>query len=263
MLRTRRCLFSRPFGLQLWSVLFWAALSPCSGAEPRTFSVGVEDYPNFLPYSSCVKGQYSGLGRDILDAFAHERGYVFRYEVYPLKRRDRLFVEGRLDFSFPDNPNWVADLKKKVSIAYAPMLEFTDGVLLNASDRGKGVAHLKVLGIPLGFTPYPYQQLMMAGALRVEESQQYDALYEQLIMRRVDGAYMNTRIARHYWSRLHPDRKTALVYDANLPHASGYWYLSSIKYSSIIDEFKRYLAAHRQDVDELKKRYGFDAAEDE
>ena len=43
---------------------------------------------------------------------------------------------------------------------------------------------------------------MSAGSLRIEETAEYDALYEKLIMRRVDGAYMNTRIARHYWTKI-------------------------------------------------------------
>ena len=37
---------------------------------PVVFSVGVEDYPNFLPYSEYHNGEYRGLGRAIMDAFA-------------------------------------------------------------------------------------------------------------------------------------------------------------------------------------------------
>ena len=244
------------------AILLGALAAVCAAQETKTFTVGVEDYPNFLPYTAYQQGQYRGLGKDILDLFAKTRGYVFRYEVYPLKRRDREFVNGQLDFSFPDNPNWVADLKRHVKISYAPMLPFTDGVLVNTDALGKGLARLKVLGVPLGFTPYPYQQLMMTGALRTEESTQYDALYRKLIARRVDGAYMNTRIARYYWSQLHPG-ETPVVYDRDLPHASGYWCLSSIKHGKIIAEFKEFLVSHRRQVDELKAQYGFQDAEDE
>jgi hypothetical protein len=179
-----------------------------------------------------------------------------------LKRRDALFVSGKLDFIFPDNPNWVADLKKRVTVSYAPMLEFTDGVLVNPNSLGKGLSHLKVLGIPLGFTPYPYQQLMTTGVLRVEESLQYDTLYQKLIAKRIDGAYMNTRIARYYWSKIRKEEEAPVVYDPDLPHASGYWYLSSIKYGRVIDEFKRYLSTHQAEIDELKKRYDFHSNED-
>jgi len=241
------------------------AISAAAGAaeDNKTYTVGVEDYKNFLPYSEVKDGVYGGLGKDMLDAFAKQKGYTFIYKVYPLKRRDQLFVEGQLDLAFPDNPNWVADLKKNLRISYAPMLEFTDGVLVQPRDMGKGMNRLKVLGIPLGFTPYPYQQLMSSGSLRVEESANYDGLYEKLIMKRVDGAYMNTRIARYYWTQIKKYDQLPVVYDPDLPHASGQWYLSSHKHPKLIDEFKKFLAANKDSIDEMKKRYGFQSGDDQ
>ncbi len=228
-----------------------------AAGEPRTYTVGVEDYENFLPYSEYKHGVYGGLGKAILDAFAAERRYVFRYVVLPLRRRDRLFVGGELDFAFPDNPNWVTDLKRHVTIRYAPMLEFTDGVLVRQENLGKGVNRLKVLGIPLGFTPFPYQQLMTTGALRVEESSSYDNLYDKLLARRVDGAYMNTRIAAYYWTKIRKQEEVPLVYDPDLPHGSGYWYFSSVKHPKIVDEFKAFMEANQPLIARLKEQYGF------
>lgn len=223
----------------------------------KTFTIGVEDYTNFLPYSDYKDGKYGGLGKDILDIFAKQQGYTFTYLVYPLKRRDRLFVDGHVDLAFPDNPNWVADLKKQLNISYAPMLEFTDGVLVRGENMSKGIARIKVLGIPLGFTPYPYQQLMSTGTLRVEESSNYDGLYQKLILKRVDGAYMNTRIAQYYWSKIQKQEHAPVMYDPDLPHASGYWYLSSHKYPKLIDEFKKFMQSNKVEIDELKQRYEF------
>ncbi|MBB3118332.1 substrate-binding periplasmic protein [Pseudoduganella violacea] len=248
-----------------FSVLLAATLL-CGGvhaAEGKTFTVGVEDYKHFLPYSEVRNDQYGGLGRDILDAFARHKGYAFVYKIYPLKRRDRLFVDGLVDLAFPDNPNWVADLKKDVNISYAPMLEFTDGVLVRPENLGKGVGRLKTLGIPLGFTPYPYQQLMSSGALRIEETGDYDSLYDKLLAKRVDGAYMNTRIARHYWTRIRKAGQPPLVYDPDLPHASGQWYLSSHKYPQVIEEFRKFMLSNKAEIDELKKKYEFQAATDQ
>jgi ABC-type amino acid transport substrate-binding protein len=242
--------------------LLLAAL-PAMAEGNKTFTVGVEDYKNFLPYSEYKDGKYNGLGKDILDAFAKQQGYTFIYQVYPLKRRDRLFVDGKLDFSFPDNPNWVADLKKNVNISYAPILEFTDGVLVRNGEQGKGVGRIKVLGIPLGFTPYPYQQLMTTGALRVEESAEYDALYQKLTLGRVDGAYMNTRIATYYWSKIRGYEQAPVVYDPNLPHASGYWYFSSQKHPDVIEEFKKFMTTNKDMIEELRKRYQFQGGRDE
>lgn len=226
-------------------------------SQPRKFTIGVEDYENFLPYSQYKSGHFDGLGRAILDAFAQQHGYVFDYKVYPLKRRDNLFTGGQLDFAFPDNPNWVTVLKKGLRISYAPMLEFTDGVLVRPENIGKGVEAIKTLGIPLGFTPYPYQQLISSGAMRLEESNYYDRLYEKLVRRRVDGAYMNTRIALYYWTHVERYSDAPVVFDPDLPHASGHWYLSSMRYPQVIEEFKTFMKNNKALVDELKARWQF------
>ena len=238
--------------------IVWSWSCICGAQELKKFTIGVEDYPNFLPYSEYKNMEYKGLGRAILDAFGKQAGYMFSYRVLPLKRRDSMFINGQLDFAFPDNPNWVTDLKKNVTIRYAPMLDFTDGVLVRNEDIGKGTRHLKLLGIPLGFTPYPYQQLMTAGALRVEESGNYDALYSKLIAHHIDGAYINTRIAQYYWTNVRQLKQVPVSYDPDLPHTSGKWYLSSIKYPKIIAEFDSFLRNNQPLIGELKKQYGFE-----
>jgi ABC-type amino acid transport substrate-binding protein len=241
-------------------LLLGALVYPALAAPNKVFTVGVEDYPNFLPYSEYQNSKYSGLGKDILDAFAHEHGYTFDYQVYPLKRRDNLFVLGKLDLIFPDNPEWIPDLKQGKNIAYAQMLEFTDGVLVLKKNRGRGVGAIKVLGTPLGFTPFPFLEQIRWGAVAVEESISYDALYDKLAAGRVDGAYMNTEIAQHYFAKVPKFQAGNIIYDADLPHATGYWCLSSMAYPDIVKEFKEFMEKNKPLVDELKRRYQFNVA---
>jgi len=232
----------------------WAANA---AAQALSYTVGVQDYENYLPYSEYKQGEYRGLGRDVLDAFAKSQGYEFVYQVLPLKRRDAMFVRGELDLSFPDNPNWVTVLKQGRHISYAPVLEFTDGVLVRQSDKGKPLARIRTLGIPLGFTPYPYQQLVNSGAMRLEESARYDKLYEKLARGHVDAAYMNTRVAEHYWRDVARDARAPAVYDPDLPHASDFHYLASFKHPEVIARFRDFMKNNKALVDELKRRYGF------
>ncbi|MBV8657587.1 MAG: hypothetical protein JO142_07165 [Burkholderiales bacterium] len=58
----------------------------CGAADAKTVGVGVgvEDYRHFLPYSAFHDGMYGGLGKDMLDAFAKDRGYTFNDVVYAL-----------------------------------------------------------------------------------------------------------------------------------------------------------------------------------
>ncbi|MBV8636386.1 MAG: hypothetical protein JO002_17980, partial [Burkholderiaceae bacterium] len=65
--------------LTLLTGMTLAGGASCVWANERTFTVGVEDYPNFLPYSEFKNDTYGGLGRAILDAFAKKHGYKFEY----------------------------------------------------------------------------------------------------------------------------------------------------------------------------------------
>lgn len=232
------------------------SISQLTLAAP-VYTIGVQDYENYLPYSEYKHGEYRGLGRAILDAFADKYGFVFRYVVYPLKRRDMQFVNGNLDFAFPDNPNWITDQKKGIKISYAPMLEFTDGVLVRPDDVGKPISRIKTLGMPLGFTPYPYSSYLESGAIKLESTAAYDVLYQKLVLKRVDGAYMNTRVAKYYWSHIQIWDEAPVRYDGALPHATGYHFLSSIKYPAIIEEFKQFMADNKVMIENLKKQYQF------
>jgi len=224
--------------------------------EVKVFTVGVEDYENWLPYSQFKNGKYEGLGRDILDLFAQKKGYVFNYEVFPLKRRDRMFVNQQLDLSFPDNPGWVKDLKQGLEIKYAPVLKFIDGVMVLPENLGKGIEDLKTLGIPLGFTPYQYLKPIQEGKIQQFTYPNYDSLYHKVELKHIDGAYMNIDIAKYYMNK-NLNRPLSLSFDPSLPHAKGYWHLASIKHPELIKEFTLFIQENYAEVDELKKKYGF------
>ncbi|HLO95332.1 MAG TPA: hypothetical protein VK195_13545 [Burkholderiaceae bacterium] len=151
------------------------------------------------------------------DAFAASRGLAFRHVVLPLKRRDAMFVRADLDFIFPNHANGVTTLTGGLRLAHAPMMAFTDGVLVRPQDLGKEVDRVKVLDIPNGFGPYPYQQLINSGRTRIEESVQYDRLYEKLQRGRVDGAYLKKRTAEYYFAHVQGEGGEAPVFDPDHP----------------------------------------------
>lgn len=250
---TRRCCLFLKQILTICSIFLFFCQS-VSAFE--TYTMGVEDYRDFLPYSSYRNKKYSGLGKDILDLFSREKGYVFKYVVLPLKRRDLYFLQKKLDFIFPDNPYWVTDIKKGVDIAYAPMLAFTDGVVVKIENKGKGLENLKHLGIPIGFTPWQYLDKIKTNDIRVEESN-YNGLYYKLLHDRIDGAYVNVKIARYYWNKVEEFKNKPFVFDPDLPHATGYWHVSSIKYPEIIKEFEVFFEENKARIETLKNRYNF------
>ena len=240
--------------------LTFAFLSGFSCAAGQVYTVGVQDYEHHLPYSQYEDKVYSGLGKDILDLFAKKKSYVFKYEAYPLKRVDALYLAGKTDFRFPDNPYWVADQKKGLDIKYTPLLKFTDGVLVLPKNLGKGVGSLKKLGMPLGFTPYGYLDLIKEGKISLYENPSYLGLYDQVWSGKIDGAYANTRVAKYYWSKIKGVGALPVVYDPDLPHTTDFHHISSFKHKNIIDEIDAFMKdeSNKAAIEELKRNYKFD-----
>ena len=91
------------------------------------------------------------------------------------------------------------------------------------------------------------------------EFTEYDSLYRKLIAGRVDGAYMDVRVAKRYWMKMQKINEPPIEYDADLPHASDYFCLSSIAYPQVIKEFQQFLDTNKALIDELKAKYEFAA----
>ncbi len=240
------------------SILFILLLIPSFlAAQNNRFLIGVEEL-DYLPFYSAVDKNYTGYARELLDAFAKERGYVFEYKPLPVKRLFDTFLKQQVDFKFPDHPNWQADLKKEYQIAYTePLTAYTDGVMVLPGNKGRGIEHLKKLGTVLGFTAWDYLDYIKKGTIEITENSSFESLLKQVIMGRIDGAYINPEVARYQLEKV-MNQPAALVFDPALPHIKGAYLLSTIKHKSILGEFNQFLKEKAGLVDQLRKKHSLD-----
>lgn len=226
-----------------------------SPLQAQSFSVGVELQP-YLPYSDVQDGEYLGYGRDLLDAFAAYQGYQFSYRPLPVRRLLNDFLGGRVDFKYPDNPRWNADLKKGYPVhfsqAAAPAI---DGVLVKPQFVGQGSARLHRLGTQRGFTPWPYLADIQTGRITLIQANNIDSLLAMALSNRVDGVYLNPQVVRH--RLLHNGKNgDALVFDPGLAYQDDHYFLSSIKHPEVIEQFNAFLSSQAELVRALKQRHG-------
>lgn len=223
-------------------------------AGARELVVGVENQ-NYRPYYWTEDGQYHSPARDILDAFARQQGLRLTYAPLPINRLYKRFLDGGLDFKFPDAPEWKSELKQGKTIAYSdPVLPFVDGVMVRPERKGQGPGQLKVLGTMLGFTPWAYLDQAKAGKVRLTENASLGGLLEQVIMGRVDGAYVNPVVANHHM-RAVLGKAGELVFDPGLPHLESAYMLSSLKHPEVVEAFNLFMKTHKEMVAKVKKRY--------
>ncbi|MFZ6741983.1 substrate-binding periplasmic protein [Undibacterium sp. JH2W] len=230
------------------------------GFAQKVYVIGVEDL-EYYPQYSHKDGQYIGFARELLDAFAKSKGYKFEYKILPL---NRLFLEhlhgSGLDFQYPDNVYWEAQLRTGVKIYYSkPVMPFIDGVVVLPGNKGRGKKHLQVLGTMTGFTPWNYLDAIKNKEVTVFENDSFISLLKQTMLKRVDGAYINIEVARYQLREIlhQPD---ALVFDPDLPHTKDYYYLSSTKHPQVIQEFNEFLVKEKDLYEQSRKKLAIESS---
>lgn len=224
-------------------------------AQAETYKVGVEDI-DYYPVYTTRDGQYSGFAKDLLDMFAEAQGHKFEYKAYPIARLIGTFVEGQVDFKFPDNPNWAGDAKKGKTVHYSePAQPYTDGTLVLPKHKGKGLDALGKLGIVRGFTPWDYLGSIEQGKVQLNEVSNVEAMMNLGLSERVGGVYFNVDVARHVLAE-QLKKPGGLEFDDTLPHTKSQYHLSTIKHPELIEQFNVWLAANADKVEKLRKQYG-------
>lgn len=217
--------------------------------------VGVELQP-YRPYSDVREGVYQGYGRELLDAFARHQGYRFVYVPLPVRRLLNDFLGGRVDLKFPDHPQWNADQKAGHAIRYSqPAAPYVDGVLVKPQHLGQGLARIRLLGTQNGFTPWPYLDDIRSGRLRLIQASQIDSLLRMALGDRVDAVYLNPHVVAHHLREMQLPAGT-LTFDPQLPHVEDHYYVSSIHWPQLIDEFDRFLREQAELVAQIRLRHG-------
>lgn len=224
-------------------------------AFAQNVTVGVEHLAYF-PHYAVEKNEYVGFGRAVLDAFSTESGVVFDYKPMPVARLFHAYVQGEVDFKYPDNPLWMADMKVGKNIVYSePVVDYIDGVMVVPDRVGRPPSDIKRLGTVLGFTPWVWLPMVSSGTVALSENPDFAALLQQTLHGRIDGAYANVAVARHQLtSQLRqPD---GLTFDPALPHVRDSYRLSTIKRPEVLQRFNAWIVANPQRLAELKKQYG-------
>jgi len=221
----------------------------------QNYVVGVQNFKEYLPYSTYQNNDYSGFNRELLDLFASVNGYNFEYRALPIKRLYSDFLEGKVDLKYPDSPFWSKNLKEGIDVIYSDALvEYIDGVIVKTERLNAGIESLKTLGMIGGFTPFAYLGRINDNKISVQEVFNIEGLLRQVNSGRVDGAYLNTMVSQYYIDKT-LGQGTKLVFDPDLPFSKGTRHLSTIKYPELIANFNKFLIEHKAEVDTLKEKY--------
>lgn len=223
-------------------------------ASAEHFVVGVEAIDYMPHYGFNGKGEYQGFARDLIDAYAADRGHRIEYRPLPVNRLFHEMLDGTVDFKYPDNPFWQAGLKTGKTMTYSdPVVVYIDGVLVRPDNKGKGIDALQILGTVRGFTAFDYLDRIKSGAVSLEENPSSSGLMLQVINKRIDGAYVNVAVA--YSTLDGMGRPGDLTFDPGLPYTKASYKLSTVKHPDVIADFNAWQKSHADLIAGLKAKW--------
>jgi len=228
-------------------------------ADDKPLVVGVEEQ-DYLPNYGWKDGVFYGAGSDILGAFAADQGYKITYRALPIRRLYAETFNGNVDIKFPDSPDWAADVKKGFKLTYStPVIGFIDGVVVKPDRLGHGISAIHTLGTMGGFTvSNDWRSRISAGTVELKENSRLDQLLRQVMLDRVDGAYVSVAAALYVVDKS-LGQKGGLAFDPGLPFQKGNYLASSVSHPEIIQEFNRWMAGHQDQIKGIKTRWGVDS----
>ena len=233
---------------------FLCAFLTGNASSQTTYVIGVEDV-KYFPHYDHERNEYKGYARAILDAFAKAEGIRFEYRIIPVNRLYREFLDGNVDFKYPDNPVWAQSLKEGLDVSYSvPLAGYIDGTMVLKEHLGKGAGRLQTVGTIRGFTPWDYFDRIQAGTLSVSENREVDRLLAQVLRGRIDGAYLNVDVARYYLEKV-LRKPGELVFDDALPHTRDGYHLSTFKHPEITRRMTQFIRDNQNVVRALQTEH--------
>lgn len=241
------------------ALLVWIGSTCAAHAEPeagRVFVVGVESLQYYPLHSLDRNNEFTGFAREVLDAFARRHGYTFRYVPLPINRLyAALLRERTVDFKYPDNPKWREELRTGINLSYSDAVVTTEeGAMVLPRRRGRPLAEFKTLGTALGFTPWPYQEVIDSKAITLTTNPSFEGLLRLALAGHIDAVYVNVDVANHM---LDDPLKApgGLQFDPGLPHARSDFRLSTVRYPAVVQQFSQFLQQERGWLRQLRSRY--------
>lgn len=199
------------------------------------------------------EGEFTGLSRDILDAFAQASGHQFVYKPMPVKRLAIALEKGEIHIRYPDHARWNASEKVGKNYKYSEALTSTvSGLNFLTKNEGKPI---KVIGVPLGYSVTEFRDLAQTGKVRLVESPDMQALVRMALVGRIDALYGNRDLVRHLGREAGLAEGT-FAFDAAEPHTRHPYLLSSLQHPELLEQFSTWAEANKALIASIHAKYG-------
>ncbi|MCW8092446.1 transporter substrate-binding domain-containing protein [Alteromonas sp. ASW11-130] len=225
----------------------------------KVFTIGVEAI-DYYPHFRFMHETDKGFGWAVMEAFSNQSGYEFKYIPLPVARLRNAMRHGKLDFAYPDNPNWHEEESVKSFKYSLPFAIAMGGTMVSREWVNPKLENFQSLSVVRGFSPIKWLALFENDNVQRVNVNDTTAALELVLRKRVTGADVEYHVAKHHLRRL--NRENELKLAVTLPFDTVGFRLSTIKHHHIIAEFDTFLIKHADLIDNLKKQYNLQDPQD-
>jgi hypothetical protein len=221
-------------------------------AQADSVTVGIENL-DYYPYYSSSGGNNTGAAIALFEKFSKDSEHEIKFKALPVARLLPTFLTNNIRYKFPANPNWAKGAKVGIDIVYSePVFKFTDGVLVKAENKGKGI---KKLGVVRGFTAWDFLDKIESGEVKVTEGSNLESMVKMLDLNRIDGLYCNINVAKYIVKKV-LSNSDGIIFDDSLPHTTSNYHLASRGSTKLIEDFNAFLIKEKSFIQDVKKQHG-------
>jgi polar amino acid transport system substrate-binding protein len=221
--------------------------------QPLIFSVGVENTNKLPLYAVNERGEFVGLYRKILDAFAKDNNIKFVYKPYKINELFYNLINAKIDFKFPDNPTWRATDKRNYNIVYSdPVYFYVEALFVKPSNLKKTIDQFSSIGLVGDVALWSIHNYIEVNRIKIKRNQ-CKKLIKQLFASEIEGILCNYFVMKNALAELGLEDR--LVPNFYLPNVDDYIYLSSVNHPDIIQNFNIWLKTHSNDIHQCHLRY--------
>ena len=220
--------------------------------------IGVESN-DYYPHYQFINDELNGFARDLLDLYASENNLEIEYRSIPLKRLIKEVRNGRFHFKYPDNPKWNKTEKEGMFQYTKPIVRYIDGTMVLDAYLKTPIKRIKRIGTLIGFTPWPYFDLIDKGEIEVIHGRSLEGIIQRTLQQGNDAIYANIDVALYQLSQDYPEKTIGefpLKFDSTLPFADSYYALSTVKYPGKLKKFEDWMLFNRDKIQKLEAKHG-------
>lgn len=224
-----------------------------SSVFAERFIVGAQNL-SYFPHYDFDSDVDKGVGWAILEAFSDATGHEFIYVALPIRRLQMELAKGNIDFVYPDSERWYNNITDSNDKSFSlPLTQAVTGTIVKKKKAGRGIAVVKNLAMPLGFTPVNWQERVNNGDTLLTAVKDVTQGFALLQQEKVDALDLEYHVAQFSTASL--PQYDDVTLDLTLPHNEVAFSISTLRQQAIINELNRFITSNPKLIETIRIKY--------